>query len=414
MEAAFRLGPNKKSSRRKMSQNTAIFPEERLEAWLRETLLPFWASRGFDSEHGAFVEKFEASGEPTAAEGTRVLVQARQIYVFSHAAVAGFSDLGLARAQSAFAFLDAHAWDRAQGGWFHSLECSGAPLDRTKDGYDQAFMLLAMAWLYRAGGNEAVLQRAKDTVAFMDAELSLTRDGLFDGYREEAVAPGAPDPLPRRQNPHMHLLEALLALHEATGEPVWLERAGRIFDLFERHFFDAASGQLTEFFDSDWNEVPVDGRRLREPGHHFEWVWLLHRFTTLSGNTRAASATRRLFDWAWQHGIDRDGAAPFVVYEELDPAGQVLAGGNKRLWPQTEAVKACLAIYERSGDETALTGARQLLGGLFTTFADLDAPTWREQVDRDGKLIREGLPSSSLYHLFLAVAEAIRVLPGAR
>lgn len=46
--------------------------------------------------------------------------------------------------------------------------------------------------------------------------------------------------------------------------------------------------------------------------------------------------------------------------------------------------------------------------------ADLDAPTWREQVDRDGKLIREGLPSSSLYHLFLAVAEAIRVLPGAK
>jgi mannose-6-phosphate isomerase len=77
-------------------------------------------------------------------------------------------------------------------------------------------------------------------------------------------------------------------------------------------------------------------------------------------------------------------------------------------------VKACLAVYERFGERAALTGARQLLDAMFATFADLESPRWREQVDRDGKLIREDLPASSLYHLFLAVAEAIRVLPGAR
>ena len=397
-----------------MPQSAAHISRQHLQAWLCKILLPFWAAEGFDAAHGAFVEKFEASGEPTTEDYTRVLVQARQIYVFSHAAAAGFSDVGLARARHAFAFLEAQAWDSGEGGWFHSLRRSGSVLDRTKDSYDHAFMLLAMAWLYRAGGDARVLRRARETLDFFDANLGLTRDGAFDGYRERSAAPGSSLPLPRRQNPHMHLFEGLLALHEASGETYWLERAGQIFGLFERYFFDAGPGQLIEFFDREWREVPHEGRRLREPGHFFEWTWLLHHYAAQTGDDKAAAVMRPLYDWAWQHGVDRDGAAPFAVFEALDPEGRILAGGRKRLWPQTEAVKACLAVYERFGDETALARAHRLLDALFQVFTRLDQPRWREQVDRDGRLIREGMPASSLYHLFLAVAEAIRVLPGAK
>lgn len=413
MEAPSRSVCSQKPRRQKMSQTAEAFPAARLRPWLTETLLPFWAERGFDHENGAFVEKFEPSGAPARDDYTRVRVQARQIYVFSHAAAVGFSEAGLQRARQAFGFLDAHAWDRAQGGWFHRLRRSGPPLDRAKDSYDHAFMLLAMAWLYRAGGDDGVLRRADETLEFFDAQLGLTRDGAFDGYCEQQVAPGAAPPLPRRQNPHMHLLEAFLALYEASAALQWRTQAERIFGLFERHFFDAASGQLVELFDRDWREVPQQDHYLREPGHHFEWTWLLHRYATLTGDARAVAAMRPLYDWAWEKGVDRGSAAPDVVFEEVDPRGQVLNGGSKRLWPQTEAIKACLAIYERFGDDEALRRANRLLEALFRTFAGLDHPRWREQVDREGRLLRDGMPSSSLYHLFLAVVEAIRVLPGA-
>src|SRR3546814_15848782 len=83
----------------------------------------------------------------------------------------------------------------------------------------------------------------------------------------------------------MHLLEAFHALYEASGDARWLEHAEHIFQLFRRHFFDAAAGQLIELFDRDWREVPQEGRdggrRLREPGHFFEWAWLLHRHAAL-------------------------------------------------------------------------------------------------------------------------------------
>jgi len=381
-----------------------------LRSWLGETLLPFWAGRGFDAVHGAFVEKFEPDGAPSRDDDTRVRVQARQIFVFAHAAASGFGSVGLEPAERAYSFLDAHAWDRAAGGWCHRLRYDGAPLDRTKDCYDHAFVLLALAALYRAGGESSVYDRAVETADFLDAALGWTRAGAFDGYAERQVAAGAALPLPRRQNPHMHLLEAFLALYEASGEARWLARARRIHGLFLRHFLQR--DQLVEFFDADWSELAQDGRQWREPGHCFEWAWLLHRYATLTGDDSAADAMRPLYDRAWEQGVDREGNAPFVVFEVVDPEGRVLAGGSKRLWPQCEAVKAALAVHERYGDAEALKRAQRLLGALFTTFAGLDRPDWREQVDREGKIIRPGMPASSLYHLYLATAEAVRVLPG--
>ncbi|WP_340119323.1 AGE family epimerase/isomerase [Pelagibius sp. 7325] len=388
------------------------FSGVRLRHWLSEILLPFWAVQGFDAAHGAFVEKFEPSdskspGLPTQEDYTRVRVQARQIYVFSHAAATGISDVGLAAARRAFAFLEEHAWDRAEGGWFHRLRCGGGVLDPMKDSYDHAFLLLAMAWLYRATGEPAVLRRAHQTAAFLEQALARRYGGVFNGYAEHQVSPGGWAPLPRRQNPHMHMLEAFLALHEVSGDALWLDHARQMYALFNRHFFDAEAGQLIEFFDRDWREMPQEGTRLREPGHFFEWTWLLHRYATLAGDDSAAGAMRPLYDWAWDRGVDSDG----VVFEVLDAEGRVLNGGSKRLWPQTEAAKACLAVHERFGNAEALERAGKLLGALFTTFAGLDRPDWREQVDRGGKVIRDGMPSSSLYHLYLASAEAVRVLP---
>ncbi len=397
--------------KRKMSQSLTPFPYTALEGWLRQTVLPFWASEGFDSASGAFVEKLDLSAKVSEEDYTRVRVQARQIYVYAHAQVLGLFPDGLAPARSALDFLIDNAWDNENGGWFHRLKRDGSPLDRSKDCYDHAFMLLALAWLYRAGGESEVLERAKQTIVFLDGALAVERDGVFDGYADHAVALGAPWPLPRRQNPHMHLFEALLALYEASGDRDWLDRAGRILGLFRLRFFSPETGQLVEFFDAGWQESPVEGAFVREPGHHFEWVWLLHRYGELADDDTVLPEMEKLFAWGWKHGIDRRESGIFGAYDEVDPAGRVLKGGSKRLWPQTEALKACLALLERSGDPTAAAGIDPLLQSMFTRFVSLDHALWQDQLDGAGKVIAPGIPASSLYHLFLAVAETLRVVP---
>src|SRR3546814_13925869 len=65
---------------------------------------------------------------------------------------------------------------------------------------------------------------------------------------------------------HMHLLEACLALHEATKETAYLDRAGLLLDLFRDRFL--VTGSLREFFTDDLRPAPGDAGRIVEPGHH--------------------------------------------------------------------------------------------------------------------------------------------------
>src|SRR3546814_6220407 len=84
-----------------------------------------------------------------------------------------------------------------------------APLDRRREFYTQAFVLLALAWYHRASGSREPLRWIRRTMEFLDGALA---DRHHDGYFETAVAGEAVHEPIRRQNPHMHLFEPLLAL----------------------------------------------------------------------------------------------------------------------------------------------------------------------------------------------------------
>jgi hypothetical protein len=84
--------------------------------------------------------------------------------------------------------------------------------------------------------------------------------------------------MPRRQNPHMHLLEALLAAHDAFGDGVFFARAEELVLIFLSRFFQAGEGALPEYFDAALAPQREAGRFLVEPGHHYEWIWLLDRY----------------------------------------------------------------------------------------------------------------------------------------
>ena len=56
-----------------------------LSQWYFERTLPVWRTLAVDQERGGFHEKLNASLLPESMDGKRVMVQARQIFVFSHA-----------------------------------------------------------------------------------------------------------------------------------------------------------------------------------------------------------------------------------------------------------------------------------------------------------------------------------------
>jgi mannose/cellobiose epimerase-like protein (N-acyl-D-glucosamine 2-epimerase family) len=356
--------------------------------WLFDVAFPLWAGRGFDSQTGLFQEKLDASLHPSPGP-RRVRVQARQTYVFALAGRLGWTGPWRERVEAGFATLNGPARGDA-GAVGHLLDARGRLMDARRDLYDQAFALFACA--HAASVVPLAQKRAQEIADFIDKNWK----SPCGGYLEGEVEP----PLPRRQNPHMHLLEAALAMHAATAAPRWRSLGEQMMHLFAAHFYDPAAGVLREFFDAELKPAPGDAGDILEPGHHFEWCWLLARWADSSGADTGAAA-ERLYAFARTHGIAAHGAA----MDEI-----VVNGGARmstaRLWPQTEWLKAALVRYEQGGDADDIAIAHDVL----TRYLDQPAPgLWRDRMREDGAFIDEPAPASSFYHIVLALAELIRV-----
>lgn len=375
-----------------------------LRPWLLDHVCRFWLARIHDPA-GGFFESLDAIGAPIANQRRTTLVQARLTYVFSHAYLLGGDPAFREAARHGLAFL-MRASRAPDGGWFRAVSVDGATLDNTRDTYDHAFVLFALAWYHRATGDTSAIQLADATWEFMQHRLSDPQQG---GFFEEFTPGRTEVKLPRRQNPHMHLLEALLALHATTAEKNWLRRAGALVDLFKRRFTDPETGALIEFFSEDWSPAAGAEGSLREPGHQFEWVWLLHEFYRHTQNEGLALYAQRLFAFGDKFGIERGEGLAGAVFDGVDASG-TLAAGTKLLWPQTEYIKACAARAEFLDDTGARRAITAHLALIATSFMRPDGANWHNQLARDGTPVATPTPARILYHLFLCVAEAERVL----
>jgi mannose/cellobiose epimerase-like protein (N-acyl-D-glucosamine 2-epimerase family) len=322
-----------------------------------------------------------------------VRVQARQIYCFAKAAQIGWYPKGKEIALKGLDYLLSKAKSPdGRPGFVHLLAPDGSAVNFARDAYDHAFVLLALSTAYQLNNDAQIKSEIEALLAFLDTDLRSPHGGFIEGI---------PTTLPRRQNPQMHLFEAMIAAFDATGDLVYQSRAGELFGLFIANLYDSRRQILGEYFEDDWSKIePV----CVEPGHQAEWVWLLKGFERITncptGRHRAgllASALRY-----------QDGATGCLL-DEGDAEGRITKP-TRRLWPQTEIAKAWLAQVE-AGEQSAADEARNALVRLYRYY--LCHPVkggWYDQFDRDNRSLVDSIPASSFYHILCAIAEAERVL----
>lgn len=340
--------------------------------WLVEAALPFWASVGYDPETGGFHERMTADC-PDWAAPRRARVQARQIWTFATAARLKVGTPHFHLAHSAYeAFI--RRYRRPDGLMVSAVQPDGAPVDGQAQLYEQDFALLAMASLYAYRPSASLLE---------DAERLR---GAIEAFRHPAGGFRETGAQPFQSNAHMHLLEAALAWEE-VGQARWASLADEIVELALARFIDPQGGFLREFFDADWRPAGGDEGRWVEPGHQFEWAWLLDRWGALRGDSRGPEAARRLFACG-QSGVDTvRKVAMNVLWDDM-----TVRDADARLWPQTEYLKAALRLGH---DADALLAAQGI-----TTY--LDEPiigAWRDILRADGSLVDQPAPATSFYHL---------------
>jgi mannose-6-phosphate isomerase len=360
-----------------------------LSSWLVQRAYPCWYARGVDHARGGFHESLRLDGEPSA-ETRRARLYPRQIYAFAVAGELGWPGPAADVVRQGLKTLVADY--RRSDGLYRSLVApNGAPLVERAVLYDQAFVLLGFASAHRALGEPGARDAARELFARIEASLRNPRGGF-----EES----APRSLPLLANSHMHLLEACLDWTHRDDGP-WSDVAAEIVELALRRFKDPASGFIREYFDGDWNPTPGADADVVEPGHQYEWAWLLLRWSQRVSNPRAFQLALDLIDRAEAHGVD---AKRGVAMNSLFGDGSV-RDARARLWPQTERIKAaCLAgkITGRAHyTDIAAAATRSLLKYLDTPTPGL----WRDMMDEHGAFAEQLAPASSFYHIVSAVLQ---------
>jgi mannose/cellobiose epimerase-like protein (N-acyl-D-glucosamine 2-epimerase family) len=358
----------------------------RFVTWLADAAYPLWADRGIDSRNGGFVETLNQDGV-APAHPRRARVHPRQVYAFAQAPAFGWRGDAAAIVRRGMDYF-IRCYQRPDGLFRAMADADGAPLDDRALLYDQAFALLGYAAAAVALDARAEFERR----ALALRRVMTARLGAGEGsYHSEERSAGY------ESNPHMHLLEAYLAWAEISEDSGWAAGARSIVDLALSRFIREDNGALGESFDSQWQPSPEIAGRILEPGHHFEWAWLLLRCERWHPLPLRATALR-LIAIGEQFGVHQ-GVAVNALYDDFR-----VKDGNARFWPQTERLKASLLAATLTG-ETRYRSMAEAAAMSWISYLSTSVPgLWLDLRLPGGEFVDSPAPASTFYHLVGAIA----------
>jgi len=161
---------------------------------------------------------------------------------------------------------------------------------------------------------------------------------------------------------------------------------------------DPATGALRESFDEAWKPLPGLGGARIEPGHQFEWAWLLMRWCP-DKDSSAWRAARALIELGEQHGV-RQGFAVDALLDDLS-----VQEPDSRLWPQTERLKAAALLAAITREPRYWSMAAQAAQGLRRYLGTEVPGLWYDRLTSDGQFVQQSAPASSFYHIVCSIGE---------
>lgn len=358
-----------------------------MRTWFLDQALPVWSRYGVDATRGGFFERLHPSLIPSN-EPRRARLVARQIYFFAAGGSLGWDGPVDELIDHGHQFLRQHLV-RSDGRVLASCTASGEIIDQRQLLYDVAFVLLALA---------KIAQRRPESVeleALARCIVSTLPPHPLGGYID-SIHPDL-----QCANPHMHLFEAFLAwtLLVGSADRFWWNRAAALAHLATQRLIHPHSGALYEHFDQHWQPVPRAGSYRIEPGHQFEWSWLLAFWATISGDANAATAASHLCHLAEEFGVDKTrNVAIECINEQLRPCDSIA-----RLWQQAERLKAWHKQVLITGSSAAENYRSLALKSFQHFLSGTSHGLWFDLMDESGAFVVQPVKASSGYHIACAL-----------
>lgn len=362
-------------------------PSERIQfsrAWLSNDVFPIWTAKGIDADTGSFIESLTTEYQPTSMP-RRAMVQARQIYSYTEALkmkILNSDQVAPILDRSVDFLLSQYALP--SGAFIYSVDTDGKPAALQIELYTQAFVIFSLARAYEVLRQDKIKSAAKKLMHYLKAERQAPKGGFTEIKNHQVVF---------QSNPHMHLFEALIEWLKVDRDADWEAEAFSIFELCTKKFIDPAIGVVGEFFDENWEHLKQNEKFIFEPGHQYEWAWLMLEFNKVTGFD-IQEKPLQLFNLAEKHG--RLKTSHFVideVWSDFSPKKL-----SSRFWPQCERIKTAVSLG-------AFAAADEAMDSLWS-YLNLPAKgLWSDTRSEAGAFDQLPVKASSLYHIINALSE---------
>ena len=366
-------------------------------------VLPFWTSgRINDAAPGGYLPHLDAELRPTGHVERHVIVMLRLLYVHAVAlARAGDAEHRralLARYRRRFDLLRRQYVDDRGSSVFNHPP-GGA---RRRETRSQVHAIYFLTEMFLLAGHAEALDLARSTFTALDAAA---HDPVHGGYRE-------PDGI-KTLGVHMHLLLALVRLHQARPEPVHLDRIEELTSILVSRFpIPESRGNAYNALTHDWKEIPPAGTDHTRTvyGHTAELIWYVLESARVLRRDVAA-----LGKWA-SH------LASGVLASGVATSGAVYSAGAYRggaedltvwWWAQAEAMLAMLRVFEVTGDARYWETFDRIRGWAFRHLVRDRSGTWVAFTDRWGTQpapLRAGAHWQSGFHVTRALLQCEETL----
>ena len=372
--------------------------------------MAFYHPRAIDPQ-GGFFHYFKDDGTVYDASHRHLVSSTRFIFNYAMASREFKDPAYLAALHHGLSYLRTVHRDAQSGGYAWTIR-DGHPEDRTNHCYGLAFVLLAYASALQAGVSEAT--------GWMDETWDLLEKHFWDRsaglYRDEASLDWVFSAY-RGQNANMHMCEAMLVAHAATGAVRYLDRAYLLADHMTRRQAEKAGGLVWEHYDSDWQPDwgynRDDPKNLFrpwgfQPGHQVEWAKLLMILQRHRPEAWLLPTATRLFDISLERAWDRQYGG--ICYG-FAPDG-VACDTDKYFWVQAEALAAAALLAGQSSGEKYWDWYQRIWGYSWVHLVDHRHGAWYRILTRDNKKYSdEKSPAGKTdYHTMGACYEVLRLL----
>ena len=358
---------------------------------LAEKIMPYWYDTAVGQQHGGYLLSDDVAKKAPPATEKQLVTQSRMVWGFSHAHLKGLSTPNrnyLKAAEQGYRFLVAHFLDSDNGGYYWITDLAGKPLNQRKIVYGESFVIYAFVEYYRASRDAEALKRATDLYHLLQRHAHDQKHGGWIEHFERDWTPmlnPGPEAIVevggmKSANTHLHLMEALTELYDATHDPEVRKSLEEAVKINRTYFYPLEAGQSCFHRQLDWKPATEPSSAGLSYGHNVEFAWLLIRAQKALGQPPSWDHFDAHIQHALNYGYDHQRGGLYSRGLDDRPATDT----DKIWWVQAELLAALTDGLQHQQNRAYSQALDKLVEFIFKYQANPADAIWLDTVAADG------------------------------